>query len=209
MKHIKMLGLAGLAAMAVMAFVAAGTASATELYSGATTLKAGTEITATLNGTATLTTTEGTVLDTCSGGEVKGKTSNSGSSTETVKGDISALTWTSCTEPTSTLNRGGLEIHWTSGLNGTITSINSSGGVASEVTVNTTIFGSCVFTIASGNTIGTLTGTTSGDASFDINAVATRKSGLCPASAKWVGTYKVTDSVYNGTHYTPLHVTTS
>jgi len=203
MKYVKILGLAALAAMAVMAFVGAGTASATELYSGATTLKAGTEIQATLSGTALLQTTDGIELDTCTGGEVKGKTTNTGSSTETVKGNIEALTWTNCTEPTSTIAKGGLEIHWTSGLNGTVTSIaNPVTGEVSEVTVNTTIFGSCIFTIATGSIIGTLTGSTTTNATFDINAIATRKSGLCPNSAKWNGTYKVTKPL-------PLHVTTS
>jgi len=204
MKHVKMIGLAAMTAMALMAFIGASAASATELYSGATTLGVGTEINASLSGTASLTTTEGTVLDTCTGGEVKGKTTTAGGAAATVKGDLSALTWTNCTEPTVTLALGGLEVHHTSGVNGTVTSTTSSKGVTSEVTINTTIFGSCVFTIASGATIGTLTGTTAAgsQATFDINAVATRKSGLCPASAKWVGTYKVTKPV-------PLHVTAS
>jgi len=198
MKYLK--PLASTAVIGVTMLVAVASASATGLYSGATGLGAGTTITASLSGTATLTTTEGTVLDTCSGGEVKGKTSNAGGATETVKGNIEALTWTNCTEPTTTLSKGGLEIHYTSGLNGTVTAISSNFGAASEVTVNTTIFGSCVFTIATGGTIGTLTGSTTTNAMFDINAVATRKSGLCPSSAKWVGTYKVTSP-------NPLHVT--
>jgi len=210
MQHVKILGLAALAAMAVMAFVGAGTASATALYSGATKLGVGTEIVATLSGSASLTTTEGTVLDTCTGGEVKGKITDAGgyhSATEThttVKGNIEALTWTNCTEPTTTISKGGLEVHWIDKtINGTVTSIaNTHTGAVSEVTIQTTIFGSCVFTIASGGTIGTLTGSTTTTATFDINATATRKTGLCPSSAKWVGTYKVTKPV-------PLHVTTS
>jgi|SRR5690349_2522323 len=197
MKYLKMLGLAALAAMAVMAFISAGTASATEVYSGATTLKSGTELKSSLSGSATLTTTEGTVLDTCAGGEVNGKSSNNGSATETVKYIIILIHWTECIEPTLTIKVGTLEIHWTSGLNGTVTA-----GTASEVTVNTTIFGSCVFTIPTGGTIGTLTGSTSGNATFDVNATATRVSGLCPSTTKWVGTYKVTSP-------SPLHVTAS
>jgi len=204
MKYLKTLGLAALAAMAVMAFVGAGTASATVLENGSTKLGTGTTIDASLTGSATLTTTEGTVLDTCKAGTVKGKITNAGSSTSTVTGAIEELTWTECTEPTVTLNKGGLEIHHITGTsNGLVTSIpNPDTGAVSEVTINTTIFGSCIFTIPNGAGIGTLTGTTSGFATFHINAVATRKSGLCPASAIWKGTYLVTEPV-------PLAVTTS
>jgi hypothetical protein len=189
MKSIKTLGAAAMAGIALTAIIAAGTAQATVLGSGETLLTAGTTITATLSGSATLTTTEGTVLDTCTGGEVKGKTTNAGGAAETVKGTVekTGLTWTRCTEPTSTLAGGSLEIHHITGTtNGTLT------GSGFEVTVNTTIFGSCIFTLGAGTTLGTLTGSTSGNATMDINAVATRKSGLCPSSAKWVGTYTVT-----------------
>ena len=66
MKYVKMLGLAAMAAMAVMAFVGAGTASATELYEGNTTLGAGSTLHATLEpGTsALLTDTAGNTIDT-------------------------------------------------------------------------------------------------------------------------------------------------
>jgi hypothetical protein len=196
MKHMKIVGLVAVAAMALMAF--ASSASATELYSGATTLGSGTVIKASLTGTATLTTTEGTVLDTCSGGEVNGKTTNGGGAAATVTGNITALTWTNCTEPTVTTKLGGLEIHHITGTkDGTLTA-----GAGSEVTVQTTIFGSCVFTIPTGGDIGRLTGSTTTTATFDINAVATRVSGLCPSTTRWVGTYTVTTP-------SPLHVTAS
>jgi hypothetical protein len=196
MKYVKMLGLAALAAMAVMALVGAGTASATTLDCAGVHCNVGTVIDASLSGSAKLTTTEGTVLDTCTGGTVKGVTTTTGSATETVQGNIEELTWGPCTEPTTTIAKGTLEIHWTSGLNGTLT----AGSVPSEVTVQTTIFGSCIFTIAAGGDIGTVTGTTSGDAVFHINAVASRKSGFCPSTTKWEGTYIVTSP-------TPLAVT--
>jgi hypothetical protein len=199
MKHVKIFGLAAVAAMALMAFIGASTASATALYSGATKLGAGTEIQATLTGTSTLTTTENVVLDTCTGGEVKGTTSNAGGAAETVKGTVatSGLTWTGCTEPTVTLAGGSLEIHHIAGTsNGTLT------GSGFEVTISTTVFGSCIFTLTAGTHLGTLTGSTTSNAVMNINAVAARKSGLCPSTAKWVGTYKVTKPV-------PLHVTAS
>jgi hypothetical protein len=198
MKYVKQLSIGAIAAMAVLAMTASS-ASATELYSGLTTLKAGTVISATLSGTATLTTTEGTVLVKCTGGSIAGKTSNTGSSTETVKGTVAAadLTWSNCSEPTSTLAGGNLEIHHAGvGINGTLT------GSGFEVTVDTTVFGSCVFTLAAGTDLGTLTGSTSSNATMDINAAVTRKSGLCPGTERWVATYTVTSP-------TTLHVTTS
>ena len=100
MKHLKMLGLAAMAIAALFAFTAAS-ASATELYSGATTLKAGTTITTSLSGgTATLTTTGGTLLDTCTGGGVSGETTNTGAAGVNVTGNVlkSGVTWTGCTK---------------------------------------------------------------------------------------------------------------
>jgi len=202
MRYLKMLGLAAVAAAGLMAFIGASTASATELYSGATTLKTGTTFTPTVEGTWVWETTEGSVLNTCTSGSLKGKTTNNGSSTETVKANIEELAFTSCTEGTATLSKGGLEIHYTSGLNGTVTSINGSGGAATEVTVNTTIFGSCVFVLPSGTTLGTLTGSTTSNDVLDGNAVATRKSGLCPATLKWTWTWTTTIP-------SPMHVTAS
>jgi hypothetical protein len=210
MKYLETFGVAALAALAATAFVCAGTASATELYSGATTMKTGAILKLSLSGSTLTTTTEGTVYATCTGGELEGKTTNSGSATETVKLNIESTLFTNCTEPTSAIRLGGLEIHWTSGLNGTVTAANSSGGSFSEVTVNTTIFGSCVFAVPSGGPLGTLTGTTSGDATLDLNAVVTRVTGLCPSTTKWVGTYKVTSvASAGGSALTPLHVTAS
>jgi hypothetical protein len=198
MQGIKTIGLAALVAMALTAFFGAGTAAATALYSGATKLGAGTQIILSLSGTAMQATTEGTVLDTCTGGTVKGKTTNTGGPTETVKVNIEEMSWSNCTEPTMTVAKGSLEIHWTSSLNGTVT----AGSVATDITVNTTIYGSCVFTFSAGSIWGSLTGSTSGDGVIDINTLWMRKSGLCPATTKWVGTYIVTSP-------TPLHVTAS
>jgi hypothetical protein len=207
MKYLKILGLAAVAAMALMAF--AGSASATKLYSGASPLGAGTEIKSSLaSGTsATLTDTEGHTLDTCTGSTITGKTANAGSATETVKGTIaaSALTWSGCTVATSTTEGGELEIHWrteqeeTEGIaskNGTLT------GKGFKVSINTVLFGNCVYTAGAGTDLGTLTGSTTGSATMDINAVVSKSSGICNSTAKWVGTYTVTSP-------SPLHVTQS
>jgi len=197
MRYLKMLGVVAVATMALAVF--AGTALATELYSGATTLKAGTSINATLSGTNTLTSTEGTILDTCTGGELAGKTTNSGSSTETVKIVLEAtkITWGGCTNVTSTLQGAEVEWHWLSALlHGTLTIKGLS------ITIQIPPFGTCVFTDGTGTTLGTLTGSTTGNAVLDVNAVLTKSSGLCASTAKWTGTYKVTSP-------TPLHVTAS
>jgi hypothetical protein len=200
MKYVKKLGLAAVVALGLTAFIGAGTASATVLYSGATKLGSGTEIFGSLTGFSfKMSTTEGTALDECSSGGLHGKTSNSGSATETVRGSISvsSLTWSNCVFTTDTLKGGEFEIHWTSGINGIVT----VSGL--EVTINTGLFGTCVFTSGTSKvTFGTLTGSTSGDAVLDVNTIMTRVSGLCPSTAKWVGTYTITSP-------TPLHVTGS
>src|SRR5690349_2809657 len=185
-----MLVLAALALLVGMAIAGAASASATVLCKTNTSpcsekYPAGTEIKAWMSGTNTLATTEGTTLDTCSGGDLAGPTKTAGSATETVGGPVSALTWTSCTEPTVTISLGQTETHWSSGSNGLYTS-----GGGTQVTVNTTVVGSCVFTIPSGSTIGTVTG--GATATVDINAAVTRVSGLCPSTVKWVGTFQVT-----------------
>jgi hypothetical protein len=227
MKYLKMLGLAAVSAMALMAFLGAGTASATVLCKTAMTegcaaagwaYPAGTVIDSSLEGPAVLETTEGVEIDTCTEGTVKGATSNAGSSTETVSGNIEetedaggvktfpGLTWGNCTQTTDTLRSGSLEVHWIAGTdNGTVTGKNS------RVTVNT--FGvSCIFgTAGTGTHIGTLTATpknakgeTEKQATLDIEAIVPKIEGgfLCPADARWTGSYRVTSPE-------PLHISTS
>jgi hypothetical protein len=187
MKYLKILSLAAVAAMALMAF-GAGTASATKLYGSGVALGVGTELKGSLTGSASLTTTEGTVLNTCTGSALAGKTTTAGGAAETVKGTVatSALTWSGCTNTVTTLEGGELEVHHVTGTtNGTLTAKGF------KVTVQTP-FGSCVFTAATGTHMGTLTGSTTGNATMDVNAVVTRESGLCPSSAKWVANYAVT-----------------
>jgi hypothetical protein len=70
------------------------TASATKLYSGATAMGVGTTIDASLSGSAIWETTGGEVLNTCTGGTIKGSTANAGSPFEPVSANIGELTWT-------------------------------------------------------------------------------------------------------------------
>ena len=187
MKHVKMLCLGALAVMALVAFVGAGTASATEIYSSGSTYSG--SIKATLKGgTARLTSTSGTLLDTCTGGEVAGKIEKQGAA-ETASGKITSLTWTGCTEPTKTLVNGELEIHHITGTtNGTVTGKNS------VVEVNTTIFEiPCEYTVGSALDLGNMVGSTTSNATLNINVVVPAKNSFFCPDARWEAEYAVTN----------------
>jgi len=203
MKYVKILGLAAIAAAALMAFIGAGTASATVLCSTTTTpctskWPAGTalEFSIVSGGSAKLVTTdEKTTLDTCTGSTVKGSLTNAGSATETASGPVEKanLTWSGCSFPTNTTQGAGLEVHAITGSdNGTVT---ASGEF--RVTINTVLFGSCVYGVTAGTDLGTLTGTTPTrtDGVFDANAIASKLTGseaACPATSKWTAEYTMT-----------------
>jgi hypothetical protein len=189
MKYVKMLSLALVAASALMAFVGAGTASATRIYCGATHCPAGTDISATLKtgSTAILETTGGTTLVTCSGSTVAGKTSNTGSSTETVKGPISTLSWSGCTNTVNTIVKGELEIHSASPTNnGTLTAKST------QVTVDGIFGESCIYGAGAGLNLGTVVG--GSPASISISALVPLISGggFCPKETRWTANYTVT-----------------
>jgi hypothetical protein len=195
MKYLKMLGLAAVAAMALMAVVGAGTASATAVYGNGAKLGVGAEIKASLTGgTARLENTAGEVLDTCTGGEVKGTISNAGGEAATVSGSVSTanLTWSGCTKnPTQTTSGGTLEIHHISGkTNGTLTASGFNVTVAG-------IFGvSCIYGTGSNLDLGEVEGSKSKQAILNINVVVNGAAGnsfLCPSHAIWNADYKVTN----------------
>lgn len=198
MKYVKKLALAAVAAGALMAFVGAGTASATTLCS--TTVSACPEaqrVTGSLvfslsSGTSALlkeTGEEGSTLDTCKSSNVKGNITSAGSSTTTTTGELTELSWGSCTFPTSTTLLGKLEIHKIAGTsNGTLTSDSET-----RVTINTVLFGSCVYTVPPEKSIGDLT--EGNPAVFHANAVAkktTGAAGVCPETSVWTATYTLT-----------------
>jgi len=215
-----MLALAAVAAAALMAFIGAGTASATKLCS--TTVDPcpagqhwpqGTPIDFSLKKetTAQLISTAGEAIDTCTGSTVTMTTTNTGSSTETVTAHITKLEWTGCTFPTTTIRKGCVEIHKiTSTSNGTLTAdkCKKAEGIEegiSEVTINTIFFGSCIYGIEAGKSIGDVI--EGKPAHFTANAVAKKLSGsniACPETSKWSATYVQTEpenttlSVTNG-----------
>jgi hypothetical protein len=126
----------------------------------------------------------------------------------TAAGNVATLSFVSCTESwvVTTVKSGSLELHYTSGHNGTLTS--------SGMTITATRFGiSCSY--ATSNTdIGTLTG--GNPATLDIGASIPRHSGsfLCGgSSAAWTGSYQTTSALYvaasGGSSPTATTLTTS
>jgi hypothetical protein len=192
MKHLKSFGLAAIAASALMGLVSVGTASATVTYNGATALKVGTVTDYSLKtGTsASLVNTSGESLNTCTTSTLKKKITNAGSSTTTTTGEVTQLTWGSCTFPTATVILGKLETHHITGTtNGTLTSDAEIG-----VTINTVFFGSCVYGVKSGTDLGV--GTGGNPSTFHVNTVAIKLSGsafACPETTKFTATYTSTE----------------
>ena len=204
MKYLKMLALAAVAAGALMAFLGAGTASATVLCSttadpcpSAQKWGDGTVLDFSIasGNSAVLVTTTGEEIDTCTGSTVEGEISAANTGTGTLlqkEGTIAktGLTWTSCTFPTKTLSTtGSLEVDKIAGTsNGTVTADSEF-----QVTINTIFFGSCIYGVTAGTSVGDIT--EGNPAIFHANAVAEKFSGsnlACPATSKWTGTYTQT-----------------
>jgi hypothetical protein len=185
MKYAKMLGLLAVAAAAFMALV--GTASATTLTSPTGTTFTGSIHAVSENGHVKLHSPLSTIE--CNS-TVQGEVKTHGSGV-TASGPITSLLFTECTnENTVTVKKAGtLEVHWTSGYNGTLT---SSGA---EIEVYSHSFGgSCIYT-TNATDIGTITGGT--EATLDIDSAAIPRTGgslgfFCGSSGEWTGNYKVT-----------------
>jgi hypothetical protein len=192
MKRLKLSALT-LAMTAVTALIGGSAASATEVYSGNTTLGIGTVTHVTLESESSglFTDTSGNPIDTCRGTTGSGKALSAGSSTTTPKGIVEVLVNESCTQPTTTLNGGEGEIHHIAGTdNGTVTSMHT--------VVTVSVFGvSCRYGTGQGTDLGTLTGKTSTSefATMDVNAIINEqepKQFLCPDTAKWLASYIIT-----------------
>jgi len=200
-------GLVVLAAIAATVLAGPGSASATEMYSGATTLGAGTSVQLSQSGTASFTTTGGTVLDTCTGSGITGKTSNSGGSGVNVTGTIatSGLTFSGCTKTTDTLEGCGFEWEHISGtLNWTVW----WKGCKITIEMAAEFGGTCSYTAGSSRThLGTFKGVTVAGvlATWAIRAALIAAAGnsfLCPSDVLWVANYSATSPK-------PLHATNS
>lgn len=184
MKNLKTFGLAAIAAMALSVFVASS-ASATTLEGGAPERVLGNGDTIDFSipsgKSAVLVNTNGEEIDKCSTSTVKGKLSSG------TTGAIEELTWGSCTFATLTIIKGRLEVVSTGATNGTV-----KADATIAVTINTVLFGSCIYGVESGTAIGTLAGKPAG---FSANAVVKKLEGpaACPETARWTGTYNSTE----------------
>ncbi|HET7418631.1 MAG TPA: hypothetical protein VFJ61_13495 [Solirubrobacterales bacterium] len=161
----------------------AGVASAATLTSPAGTTFTGTIKGSSSNTRLTNSSTFGTIG--CGRSEVEGSITKHGTNV-TALADITKLTFTECTggKPTDPVVKPGtLELHYTSGSNGTVT---ASGA---EIIMHETIVGTCVFK-TNQTDFGQFTGGT--PAKLDIeSAPIPQESGnfFCPSSATWNGSY--------------------
>jgi hypothetical protein len=186
MKYLKMLGLAAVAAMALMA-VGAGSASATTLTKTGVTQSTSVTITASLEPgtTALLATTSGGFANTCSESHVHGETVAPFSGA-VIGGPITELSFSGCTtSPVVVDTMGSLSIERIGATNnGTVRSAGAKVTVPSP-------FGPLTCSTGAGTDIGTLTGSSTGAGTMDIKAVL--NCGFLVPSAKWEGSYIVTE----------------
>jgi hypothetical protein len=184
MKYVKMLGLLAVAAAALMAF--AGTASATSLTSPTGTSYTS-SISAESEGTTTLHNTSIGVSVSCTESKVAGKVEEHGAG-KPAGGNVSTLTFTGCGEDSvKVVSKGSLQIHHTSGYNGTLTSSNAAITIT-DASTNT----SCTYT-TSGTDLGTVSG--GSPATLSIDSVTISRTGdsiFCGSKGEWTGSYKVT-----------------
>jgi hypothetical protein len=211
MKYLKMLGLAAIAAMALMA-IGAGTASATKLceenkQTGCIThVLKGSLLPFTSESTTTWTNAFGGVVAECKHSLVEGPTTTTGSSTETVKVNISKLQFTECNHPVTTTNTdtttilGSLEVHAIAG-----TKVGTVKSTGTTVTIDESPFGTCHF-LTNLTDIGTLIGKddpnskTPGTPTLLVKASIPSEN--CGFNGTWEGSYKYTGA-------TPFNVSES
>jgi hypothetical protein len=181
MRYIKMLGLLAVAAAALMAF--AGTASATTITSPTGNPYTGTIQATTHGGHAVL---HNPIAKIECHSTVHGHVESHGT-TVTAKGLITSLTFINCTNSwhVTTNTPGTLEIHWTSGYNGTLTSTGA--------TVTSTRFGIECRYVTSNTHIGTLTGGSPATLHIQGSIPFHSGSSFCGEGAtQWTGSYQVT-----------------
>jgi hypothetical protein len=186
--------LIAVAVASLMALGGAGTASAksTELFSGATTLTAGTTVTWSLSpGSSILTSsTSGGLIQTCTTSAIDGKTNQ----TTVVSGPITLtteeLTFGGPTDPCSfeitPSSFGNLGITNNGGTLGTVT---GSGSVVTIAIAGAT----CLYGTGTGTHLGTTNGAT-----MSVNAVINEqepKKLLCPDTTIWTASYVITTPV--------------
>jgi hypothetical protein len=192
MKQLKLFILALSAILGLLAFAGAGASQATVLCTTEQTacsmpysLGTAIDLSLTSGNSMVLRNTSGTIEDTCTGGTIKGK---SGAEAATaVPVELSEWSWTSCTNTTSTVAAGSLEVDQIKGThNGTVTGKGTEwkfilAGVE------------CTYGTGSGTDLGTLTG--GAEPVLDINAVINKIAGkfLCPSDVVLEAKFVVTE----------------
>jgi hypothetical protein len=185
MKYLKMIGLAAVTAAAVMAFAGAGTASADEICTvleNPCTKNRVTQLHETLRtGTsAKIEDTSGNVLATCTSVTRLTEVVKQGVGVKPVTfkeiSTVFGTAGTPCTFPISTPKTGTGTLA-ESGRGITETSAES------EITINTSLFGSCTYGTGSGTDMGTIK---SGSTEVTINAVINKVAGsfACPPTTR-------------------------
>lgn len=181
MKHFKTLGIVAVGAASLMSFVGAGTASADELTNSNGTTFSGTVVwSLAAGGSAKLVDTAGNPLQTCTGA-VKTNTITSQGPGQRIKFKTS-YHLSSCTFSTKFLTTSGEEFE--------DTTAKATG--TSEMTINTVLFGSCIYGLTGGTDTGTFS---TGSGSFAANTITEKFSGsafACPATTKWTGAFILT-----------------
>ncbi len=92
--------------------------------------------------------------------------------------------------PTKTVLKGGLKVAKIAGMS---TGADLADGIT-EVTINTILFGSCIYTVQTGKSMGDLT--EGKPATFHINAVVHKTEGSaasCPITGIFTATYTLTE----------------
>lgn len=155
----------------------------------------GRAVSASLSSSAILESSSGTILDSCTGGGLKGAVATAGGEPETASVALSSLTWTGCNHETATMRVGELDFAPIAGTsNATLTYEGT------EVKYST-IFGICDYGGAGGD-IGTMK---SGEKpTIEVSASLTKSSGgfACPSEVRWKAEYQVEEP-------TPLYVESS
>jgi hypothetical protein len=191
----KALGLAAIAAMALMAAAGAGSASADVFCTVNNTPECshGAEIsviepTLVKGSSLKLTDTSGNPLHTCSDSTISVNIEKQGEGVEP-EGKTSTFDWSGCTNPTTTVKNGSLKVETRETSPGVF--VHTVTAFGTEVTTQIPFFGSCVFGVGSGVSLGDLVlGNT---AVLHVNTSVSKTSGgfACPSSYKWIADYQI------------------
>ena len=190
MKCIKMVSLTAIAVAVLSIPVGAGTALADEFTSPTgSTVKTGATVDWSLEPGTSLKVvdTSGKEIIKCSEATIKGKVTDEGGAGKAVKVGVETFDWVSCTFAFKTLKVAGLEVKGGS--------VKATGEF--QTTYNTVFFGSCIYGVTAGTSLGTIS--TAG--TFTVSATVERFPGsafACPETTKWT-------SVYLATEPNPLH----